>query len=221
MKPLTPNLTVELPNLPLLWESLAQIHEPIVLLRREMIHTAHTVRLDSFCKIEGGEGVYLGQYVHIASFVHLNIGGGLLVMEDGTSCGSGVKIITGSNVPGPNRGCSAIDPKAVIEKSYVHVKRNAVLFCNAVVLPGVTIGEGAVIAAGAVVTKDVPDGETWAGVPACPLNRKTLNIEPSWNVTSAFSPVPASVDLPSNHSDLSFIEAQAEFYDWDIGKGIR
>ena len=37
---------------------------------------------------------------------------------------------------------------------------------NAVVLPGVTIGEGAVVAAGAVVTKDVPPYSVVAGVPA-------------------------------------------------------
>ena len=33
-------------------------------------------------------------------------------------------------------------------------------------LQGVTIGDGAVVAAGAVVTKDIPAGEVWGGVPA-------------------------------------------------------
>ena len=37
---------------------------------------------------------------------------------------------------------------------------------GALILPGVTIGEGVIIGAGAVVTKDVPAGETYAGVPA-------------------------------------------------------
>lgn len=37
---------------------------------------------------------------------------------------------------------------------------------RAIILPGVTIGRGAVIAAGAIVTKDVPSKQIWAGVPA-------------------------------------------------------
>jgi acetyltransferase-like isoleucine patch superfamily enzyme len=37
---------------------------------------------------------------------------------------------------------------------------------NAVILPGVTIGKHCVVAAGAVVTKDVPDNSLVAGVPA-------------------------------------------------------
>ncbi|KKQ71398.1 MAG: Acetyltransferase [Candidatus Shapirobacteria bacterium GW2011_GWE2_38_30] len=37
---------------------------------------------------------------------------------------------------------------------------------RAIILPNVTIGNGAVVAAGAVVTKNIPDGEIWGGVPA-------------------------------------------------------
>ncbi len=43
---------------------------------------------------------------------------------------------------------------------------------NAVVLKGVNIGAGAVIAAGAVVTRDVPCLEIWAGVPARKIGRR-------------------------------------------------
>ena len=42
---------------------------------------------------------------------------------------------------------------------------------NATILPYVTIGEGAMIGAGAVVTKDVPDGMLAYGCPAVPVRR--------------------------------------------------
>ena len=48
---------------------------------------------------------------------------------------------------------------------------DACIGAGAVILPGITIGEGAIIGAGAVVTKDVPPGETWVGNPAHPLVR--------------------------------------------------
>ena len=47
-----------------------------------------------------------------------------------------------------------------------HVKRGSSLGSGAVILCGVTIGEGALVGAGAVVTHDVSDGATVAGVPA-------------------------------------------------------
>ncbi len=37
---------------------------------------------------------------------------------------------------------------------------------NAIIMPGVTVGDHVVIGAGSVVTKDIPSGEVWAGVPA-------------------------------------------------------
>ncbi|MCH2359097.1 MAG: N-acetyltransferase, partial [Candidatus Poseidoniales archaeon] len=48
----------------------------------------------------------------------------------------------------------------------VVVGEGAVIGGGATVLPGVNIGERAVVAAGAVATKDVPDDEVWGGIPA-------------------------------------------------------
>jgi acetyltransferase-like isoleucine patch superfamily enzyme len=42
-----------------------------------------------------------------------------------------------------------------------------------IVLRGVTIGDGAVVAAGAVVTRSIPAREIWAGVPARHLRTRT------------------------------------------------
>jgi maltose O-acetyltransferase len=48
----------------------------------------------------------------------------------------------------------------------VVIKNGVWIASGAIICPGVTIGENAVIGAGSVVTKDVPDDEMWAGVPA-------------------------------------------------------
>lgn len=47
------------------------------------------------------------------------------------------------------------------------VRKGASIGANATILPGVEIGERAMVGAGAVVTKNVPSGEVWYGNPAC------------------------------------------------------
>ena len=46
------------------------------------------------------------------------------------------------------------------------IKEGAFIGTRCLILKGVTIGKGAVVGAGSVVTKDIPDGEIWAGNPA-------------------------------------------------------
>ena len=53
----------------------------------------------------------------------------------------------------------------------VHIGANVWIGGGAVVLPGVTIGDDAIIGAGSIVTRDVPSGTTVAGNPARPLKR--------------------------------------------------
>ncbi|MDE5634180.1 MAG: transferase [Muribaculaceae bacterium] len=48
----------------------------------------------------------------------------------------------------------------------VVIRRNAWIGAGAIILPGVTVGENAIVAAGAVVTKDVADNTVVAGIPA-------------------------------------------------------
>jgi acetyltransferase-like isoleucine patch superfamily enzyme len=48
----------------------------------------------------------------------------------------------------------------------IHVEDDAWIGASAVILPGITIGQGAVIGAGAVVTKDIPSYTIVAGIPA-------------------------------------------------------
>jgi acetyltransferase-like isoleucine patch superfamily enzyme len=144
----------------------AEVLEPVVILKPSHMHAAPTARIDSFVKLECGEGMIIGEHVHIASFCHLGIGGGICILEDGSAFASGARIITGSNVPGRGRSSSAVAQGIVIKRSYVHAQRNVIVFSGATILPGVTLGENCVVAAGAVVRSDVPAFEIWGGVPA-------------------------------------------------------
>ena len=53
-----------------------------------------------------------------------------------------------------------------LESTPVHIGKNVWIGANAVILRGVSIGDGAIIAAGAVVNHDIPAYEIWGGVPA-------------------------------------------------------
>ena len=48
----------------------------------------------------------------------------------------------------------------------IHIKRNAWIGARVNILPGVTIGENAIVGTGSVVTKDIPDNCVAVGVPA-------------------------------------------------------
>ncbi|SIS09001.1 transferase hexapeptide (six repeat-containing protein) [Mucilaginibacter lappiensis] len=64
-----------------------------------------------------------------------------------------------------NHPADPIDRRALITKPIL-IKRNAWLGANCTILPGVTVGENSIVAAGAVVSKDVPDNTVVGGIPA-------------------------------------------------------
>ncbi len=69
------------------------------------------------------------------------------------------------------------------------IKEGAFIGAHAIILKGVTIGRHSVIGAGAVVTKDVPDNEVWAGNPAKRLIRENkIDIVHMYNTLSLVSP---------------------------------
>lgn len=104
-----------------------------------------------------GERSYVGPNSFLGSHRH--------PLRVGPSCmiGAGCYLITANHATGNHDTPYA---EQGYEGAPVSLGENVWLGCHVVVLPGVTIGDNAVIGAGAVVTKDVPTGETWAGVPA-------------------------------------------------------
>ncbi len=65
------------------------------------------------------------------------------------------------------------------KNNYPKVGTDTVIFAGAVIVGGITIGNGCTIAANAVVLKDVPDGATAAGVPARIINANQQAVQSS------------------------------------------
>lgn len=108
--------------------------------------------------INYGKNINIGKNVFINfDCTFLALGG--ITIEDDVLIGPKVSLITENHPLNPKLR------KGLIGKP-IHIKKNAWIGANATILPGVTIGENAVIAAGAVVSKDVPDNVVVGGIPA-------------------------------------------------------
>ncbi len=105
-----------------------------------------------------GRFIRLGRNIfinHACSFLDL---GGITIEDD-------VMIAPRVNITSENHPVEVANRKTLVPGAVV-IKRNAWIGVAATVMPGLTIGENAVVAAGAVVTKDVPENTVVAGVPA-------------------------------------------------------
>jgi acetyltransferase-like isoleucine patch superfamily enzyme len=105
-------------------------------------------------------GIKIGKNVEIGYFVTLDMEYPELVeIEDGATIVNGAIIVGHDHSYRYSRGLADRFGKVLI-------KQRAFIAGNAVILPGVTVGRRAIVGAGAVVTKDVPDDGVAIGVPA-------------------------------------------------------
>lgn len=105
-----------------------------------------------------------GQFTRFGKNVFVNYGCGFMdrggiTIEDGVLIGPNVSLITENHSEIP-------ELRRHVYGRPIVIKPKAWLGAGVTVLPGVTIGENAIVAAGAVVSKDVPDNTMVAGVPA-------------------------------------------------------
>ncbi len=125
----------------------------------ENIDFGKYVIIDDFVLIYAKKQIKIGNHVHIASFTSIS-GGGELVMEDFSAISSGCRIITGTDdFKDGGFGNSTISNKfRNVLTGKIQIGKFAIIGGNSVILPGVTIGEGASVGAGSVITKDL---EPW------------------------------------------------------------
>lgn len=106
------------------------------------VNVSHNVHIGNFCKIQNNVSLYEG-----------------VELEDGVFCGPSC-VFTNDLTP------RARSPKGAKNYKRTLVREDASIGANATIVCGHTIGKNAMVAAGAVVTKDVPDYALVAGIPA-------------------------------------------------------
>ena len=116
----------------------------------------------------------MGSRIHIAPYSILSGGGGLYI-EDYVGIASFVQIYSHSEVPIKGKRMSGpMIPEN--EKGYrsspVYLKKDSFIGAGSIVLPGVTIGEGSIISANSVVTKDTEEWCIYRGNPAVKVGKR-------------------------------------------------
>ncbi len=108
------------------------------------------LQIDFACQMK------LGKHVFINHSLTCMAAGGITI-DDGVMIGPNVRIVTDNH---------DFKDRMILRCKPVHIGKNAWIGVGAIILPGVTVGGNAVIAAGAVVTKDVEPNTIVGGNPA-------------------------------------------------------
>jgi putative colanic acid biosynthesis acetyltransferase WcaF len=128
-------------------------------------------------EVENGRGLIVGPRSTIGQRCYLDARAGIRVDSD-VSISREVAVLTATHMPD--------DPQFAANLAPVHLEQHCFIGMRAFVLPGVRIGEGAVVGAGAVVTADVEPYTIVGGIPAKVLRKRQgpmsykLDFRPSW-----------------------------------------
>jgi maltose O-acetyltransferase len=133
-------------------------------LRAQFASCGRNVSIQWPVVINGADKLSVADDVSINAFVHVWAQGGVTIGQS-TLIASHVAITSLTHATD-----SEEYSKSLVSKP-VEIGRNVWIGTHAVILPGVKIGDGAIVGAGAVVNRDVAAGDVVAGVPAASIRR--------------------------------------------------
>jgi acetyltransferase-like isoleucine patch superfamily enzyme len=194
---------------------------------KTQITSGRGVRVGALTRIFLNEGaqLQLGSSINLGRDVHLQSSGAAIRIGDGSSIQDHCRIygdvtIGRSVIVAPNVFVSAgthtfqtrphcliveqeqLDP---LPERPIVIGDDCWLGVNVVVMPGVTIGKGCIIAANAVVTKDIAPYSVVAGAPAA-VRKRRLDFEPPERITAS-----RLEDLPYFYSGFDYRQRHAEY----------
>lgn len=136
--------------------SIGEVRERLGEIINKTIDASTTVFVPFFTNF--GHHITLGKNVFINhGCTFLDLGG--IAIEDHVQIGPKTNLITENHPIDPTR-------RKDLDLKSITIKKNVWIGAAVTILPGVTVGENAIIAAGAVVHKDVPANTIYGGVPA-------------------------------------------------------
>jgi UDP-2-acetamido-3-amino-2,3-dideoxy-glucuronate N-acetyltransferase len=125
------------------------------------------VKIGTFVEIQ--KGARIGHRCKISSHTFICEG---VILEEEVFIGHNVTF-TNDRYPRATNGRGELQTEADWQCIPTYVKRRASIGSGATLLCGITVGEGAMVGAGSVVTKDVPPGAVVAGNPARVIKKKS------------------------------------------------
>ncbi len=127
-----------------------------------LIESGWHLQVEEGVKIRGPRNLRLGTSVGLGKDTWINSRGGVVI-------GNNVMIAPGVRIISNGHRMERLDVPMIQQGLYskpIHIGNDVWIGADVIVLPGVTVGEGSIIAAASVVTKDVPPMSVVAGSPA-------------------------------------------------------
>jgi len=135
-------------------------------------------RIDDFCVLSAGEGgIFIGKHVHIAVFCSL-IGNGQIALEDYSGLSSKVCLYSSNDdYTGEFMTNPTVPPQFTnVTHAPVKIGRHAIIGAGSVVLPGVTLHEGAGVGALSLVKQDCESFGMYFGSPARRVGKRSMKL---------------------------------------------
>ena len=133
-------------------------------------HKGTDVRIHGYCTVVGKDKLVLGDHVRIGTNCYLFALGGIFIGNN-TQLSRDITIYSANH----NYEGTAIPYDASYLKKEVRIEDSVWIGMNAQILPGVTIGRGAIVGMGSVVTRDVPPYAIVGGNPAKVIKTRDQN----------------------------------------------
>ena len=156
-----------------------QIAKNCTIIGESKIQIGDNVRIDSYTSIiaDGDGFVELGSYVHIGAYTYLGAGAGI-VLKDFSGLSQGVKIYSRSDDYGGRCMTNPMVPSEFTggSQGMVTLEKHVIIGSNTVILPRVTVADGASVGAQSLVLKDLEEWGVYFGSPVRKIKNRSRKL---------------------------------------------